>query len=326
MTQQNGLPYEIAQSIAAGNKNRIFANTRNNGRSGAERARSGEFPDIELKPKFKLPKDGRYFAIGSCFARNVEAALTNIGIDVITSRCLIAGEHYDLAGPARNGVLNAYTPQSMLQLVNWSQREDRADVGLLQLSDDEWCDMLVSGTKFLPLDTIHDIRGEVLKTYDALPDADGVFITLGFTEAWFDIRDQVFVNRSPGGSIRTAKKGDRYSFCNASPLEVIESVSKTLETIHQITNGRAKIIITTSPVPIHATFTGRDVISANMYSKSTLLSAAVWAANTYDFVDYYPSYEMVIYSNPAETWMPDGIHIYPDRVRQVVGRFADAYF
>jgi len=326
MEQQTGLPYADAQKIAAGNKNRTFTNTRNDGRSGSERIRSANFPEIAIEPKFKLPKGGRYFAIGSCFARNVEVALVGMGVDVITSKCLIPGEFYELAGPARNGVLNAYTPQSMLQLVNWSEREDRADVGLLQLSDDEWSDMLVSGTKFLSIDQITRIRNEVLNTYDLLPIADVVILTLGFTEAWFDNKDQIFVNRSPGGSVRTVKKGDRYSFHNATPMEAVEAVEATIKSIFRLTKGNAKIIITTSPVPIHATFTGRDVVSANLYSKSALLSAAVWAAANYEFVDYYPSYELIMYSDPVETWMPDGVHIYPDRVKQVISRFAQAYF
>ena len=186
--------------------------------------------------------------------------------------------------------------------------------------------MLVSGTKFLPLDDIRQIRSAVPKTYDALPAADVVVLTLGFTEAWYDNQDQIFVNRSPDGSLRTVKKGDRYAFCNATPRESLESVEAAIESIFRITQGKAKVIITTSPVPIHATFTGRDVVSANLYSKATLLSTAVWAASKYDFVDYYPSYEMVMYASLAETWMPDGVHIYPSRVNQVIGRFAEAYF
>lgn len=101
MDQQVGLPFPIAQKVASGNKKRIFTKIRNDGQSGAERIRTDGFPDIMVNPKFKLPKDRRYFASGSCFARNVEAALSGMGVDVITSKCLIAGEFYDLPGASQ---------------------------------------------------------------------------------------------------------------------------------------------------------------------------------------------------------------------------------
>jgi hypothetical protein len=91
------------------------------------------------------------------------------------------------------------------------------------------------------------------------------------------------------------------------------------------TGGRAKMIITTSPVPLHATFTNRDVICANQYSKSTLLSAAVELASNHDWIDYYPSYEMVMGTARDLAWLEDGVHVKPALIDQVIGRFTQAY-
>ncbi|MGI4746858.1 MAG: GSCFA domain-containing protein [Janthinobacterium lividum] len=326
MSASIGVPFNDAYKLTSGNRQRIFTRTVGNGNSGAERLRAGDMPNLRITPKFTLPRSGKFFTIGSCFARNVEAQLLALGVDCLSAKCLIPGAYYDGGGTDRNGALNAYTPQTMRELVNWASRSDRKDVGLLQLGDDEWCDMLLSGLKVLTRAQTDEVREIVLNTYDQLKNADVVVLTLGLTEAWYDLEDNIFVNRSPAGTSRTMKKAERYSFCNASPEETVSVVDQAILDIARVTGGRAKVILTTSPVPLHATFTSRDVISANLYSKSTLFSASLIVADRYDFVDYFPSYELVMYSDPTTTWMEDGAHIFPDRVGKVIKIFADTYF
>jgi GSCFA family len=326
MSEAVGVPFDTAYKLTSGNRQRIYTRTNGNGTSGAERLRARDMPELRITPKFTLPRSSKFFTIGSCFARNVEAQLVALGVECLSAKCLIPGDYYEGGGPDRNGALNAYTPQTMRELVNWASRPDRKDIGLLQLADDEWCDMLLSGLKILNRAQIDEVREMVLKTYEQLVSADAVVLTLGFTEAWYDLQDGIFVNRSPAGNAKTMKKGSRYAFYNSSPEDVVAVVDQTVQDISRVTGGRAKIILTTSPVPLHATFTGRDVISANLYSKSTLLSASVSVADRYDFVDYFPSYELVIYSEPTSTWMEDGVHIFPERIGKVIKTFADKYF
>ena len=81
-----------------------------------------------------------------------------------------------------------------------------------------------------------------------------------------------------------------------------------------------------SPVPLHATFTEMDVVRANLLSKSRLLNAAQDFCGQYDFVDYYPSYEMVTYSDPKISWKADGVHVKSDVVGQVINKFQELYY
>ena len=88
---------------------------------------------------------------------------------------------------------------------------------------------------------------------------------------------------------------------------------------------KANIVVTVSPVPFHGTFTDMDVIIANQYSKSTLISSAMNVANQYDFVDYFPSYEMASMARRSHVWEDDGVHVKPAFVEKIMERFSSSY-
>ena len=226
---------------------------------------------------------------------------------------------------ARNGALNAYTPGSMLDLIRMSRKETRSTLGLLQTADDEWCDMLLSGLRFLTHSESSSARSKLISCYETLADADIVVVTLGYTESWFDQQDNIYVNRSPGANIKTVKRGQRYAFQNMNALQVIDCLESIIQEIEIQTTGKAKIVFTVSPVPLHGTFTDRDVVMANQYSKSTLLSAAVCVADRYAHVDYFPSYETVINSPRQTAWEEDGIHVRPALVGDIMRLFVQQY-
>lgn len=308
------------------NKVRIFAKRAGSTDSGFERSNL-QVPDVRISPKFKLKASDRFFTIGSCFARNIEIALARRNILSLTSNYVFDDAMYEQTGVgARNGALNAYTPASMLDLLRFTRRPDAATVGSLQLGEDGWCDMLMSGLRFLSGAEYTACRDKLRACYVEVAKADVVVVTLGYTESWFDTQDGIYVNRSPGANIKTVKRGERYQFHNMSSAQVIDCLEGIVQELEAQTEGRAKVILTTSPVPLHGTFTDKDVIMANQYSKATLLSAAVQVSDRYDFVDYFPSYEIVMNSDRASTWVDDGVHIKPEIVAGVMDSFVHAYF
>ncbi|TKT65852.1 hypothetical protein YA62_010165 [Agrobacterium sp. LC34] len=318
------IPYAKAYESITGNKRRMME-SRGNGTSGAERMRM-EYPDIAIQPKFKISKDDVFFTIGSCFARNVEIELSKLGVKNITSECMIPAEFYELAGGARNGALNAYTPPSMLDLIRLRNAPLNNLNGAVQTDDDEFIDLMVSGTRPLTKDQAQSLRNQVINTYRRLPEASVVVVTLGYTEAWLDLDHKTYVNRSPGANRKLMKFGERFDFHPINPIEAIDTLEAIVAEIREATGNTAKIILTVSPVPLGGTWTQRDVITANLISKSTLLTAAVAVADNHNFVDYYPSYELVIYGDQGSTWEADGIHVKPARVEKVIRQFAEAYF
>jgi hypothetical protein len=86
-----------------------------------------------------------------------------------------------------------------------------------------------------------------------------------------------------------------------------------------------KILLTVSPIPLFATFTGMDVIIANSYGKNMLRTVAQQLDSEFDCVDYFPSYEIVQYSRSPNTWHEDLIHVTEDIVRGVVTVMLENY-
>jgi hypothetical protein len=70
------------------------------------------------------------------------------------------------------------------------------------------------------------------------------------------------------------------------------------------------VLLTVSPVALAATFEDRHVMVSTTYSKSVLRVAAQEARERFDFVDYFPSYEII-------TGSPTGGLYYEDDDRQV---------
>lgn len=82
-----------------------------------------------------------------------------------------------------------------------------------------------------------------------------------------------------------------------------------------------KIILTVSPVPLGMTFNQEDIIVANNYSKSQLVTVAREICSEFKNVDYYPSYEIVMTSPFQSTWKEDRSHPKLDVIEAVIERF-----
>lgn len=85
------------------------------------------------------------------------------------------------------------------------------------------------------------------------------------------------------------------------------------------------MVITVSPVALERTYTNQDVIVANMMSKSTLRSAAGTLSIQADGVDYFPSYEAAMVSDPNLVWMGDRRNITDWMVTQIIKTFTQSY-
>jgi len=82
-----------------------------------------------------------------------------------------------------------------------------------------------------------------------------------------------------------------------------------------------QVVVTTSPIPLLATFTDRDVVAANTYSKSVLRAVAEDLAAAHPNVHYFPSYEIVMNSDRGAAWADDGRHVQPEVVNHIMSLF-----
>nr|WP_246206410.1 GSCFA domain-containing protein [Propylenella binzhouense] len=149
-------------------------------------------------------------------------------------------------------------------------------------------------------------------------------VTLGLIEVWYDTLNKVFINAMPEVRL-TKREPERFLFRVMSPAEAMQTVDEIVTTIGRYARPDHKIILTVSPVPLRRTFTDQDAMSANMYSKSCLRVAAEMTARKFDHVDYFPSFETVLYSNREKTWLDDFMHVTNGMVAHNVKRLTEYY-
>ena len=81
-------------------------------------------------------------------------------------------------------------------------------------------------------------------------------------------------------------------------------------------------MLTTSPVPLHATFTDLDVRVANTESKSRIRAAVSEFVDRHPDVHYFHSYEMVVTAErQSDYYRDDGRHVHRHAVRYIVSEF-----
>jgi hypothetical protein len=281
------------------------------------------FAKISHTPKFKFKKGTKFFTIGSCFARNVENYLRNSDFQLLSEMPVLSGSYYELSGGKdRTGYQNVYTPSSVLEVVRLISAENKyhSIVG----EGEQYFDLLTSGLLPLPNEKVKEIRKGLLKTYANLPDADVLFVTLGYNESWFYVPCNSFINVAPAHII-LRRKIDDFKFCSFDFSDVSNMIDEVIVFVHQL-NPDCKIVLTVSPVPLSSTFSRTDVIVANQKSKAILLAVATEMAAKYDFVDYFPSYEIIINSEYTKVFESDGVHVKNEGVKKVMEIFFSAYF
>jgi len=286
-----------------------------------------------LAPRFRLGQGSTIFTIGSCFARNIEEHLAPLGFDIPMAGFGVPESEWPARPFARRaGILNKYTPPNMLQEVLQTlaiMREpgaiDRLTEGLLYpLGGDMAIDLELGGHVPVTRQRAHERRRQVFEVFRRAFDADCVVITLGLIECWFDGARQGFLQEAPNTpSLR--REAGRFSFKLLDHAEALETIRQLTRCLLETGNTAKRILMTVSPVPLTATFSGMDVVVANAYGKSVLRAVAQSIRDEFDQVDYFPSYEMVMMSSDRSVWEHDLMHITDLFVRRIVETFVRTY-
>lgn len=284
-----------------------------------------EYLDIAFAPKFKFGRDAKYFAIGSCFARNIEAALLKDGNRVLSMELDLPEEVKGWVHHIDNEILTKFTPHSMEVELKRAFADGPIDEGFIEINPPSvWNPQLHRGRQ-ASYELQCQAAEAVRSTVRTIADADVTFITLGLTETWWDTETETPLNDAPV-DWRYAKRTGRFEFRNSSYEDCKASVERLIDTIMSNSNVKdPKIVLTVSPVPLLRTFTDQDIILANSYSKSVLRGVADAMTRKYDYVDYFPSYEMVLYSPRDLAWRHDQRHVQKEIVWSITRRFRDSY-
>lgn len=323
-------PYAAIAANYRQNDFKRWLDTGDDRNAAQQRFREDFFP-VNSTPKFRLKHSDRFFAIGSCFARNIERELSAQGITCLTEGINIPADFYTGARDAR-AAMNKFNIPSMIDEIARTFDPDHREPGrYIELAPGEYFDPATSGIKLLPLADHALVRQAIRATTLRMAEADVVIVTLGLVEAWFDRESGLFLNTSPhpramqreARRVRLALPGDRPNrFLHMRP-----NFSFLRDKMHRLIHAiachapKARVVVSVSPVPLQATMTADDVVMSSSLSKSLLRVVAEDARASFDHVDYFPSYEMVMNSPRALTWEEDEIHVKASLVSQVTGAF-----
>jgi len=250
-------------------------------------------------PKFPVERDASIAAAGSCFAQHISRNLKSRGYRFLDYEPPMPGltkEEQNRFGldlySARYG--NIY---SMGQLYQLAQRafEKYVPEEEYWTKGNRFYDPFRPGVEPNGFDTkealIKDTKYHLNCVRKLIRDADILIFTFGLTETWISKNDGSILPTCPG---TVAGKYDptRYVFQNSTHSEVLHHAEKFIAFVKK-RNPNLKFIFTVSPVPLTATASGEHVLPATIYSKSVLRSVCGELHSKYDFVDYFPSYEII---------------------------------
>jgi hypothetical protein len=282
------------------------------------KGRLGPYTSCDSTATFRFSRDDLIFTVGSCFAREIEKTLTALDFTLPTTRLQTPADERASAVP--NEILNKYTTSAVVNELRWGLGlEAFPEDGFLPVRDGLVHDPhLNPSTPPVTIERAVQRRKKIHELVATLPSCRIVILTLGLVETWFDKKTELFLNGTPPRPAMTAEP-DRFTLHRQSYADI----RADLETIHQLLTDHGhpnfKMLISVSPVPFKATFSGQDAIRANTYSKSVLRAAAeeFWASH--DNVDYFPSYEMVTLSDRNNAYLDDQIHVNPSMVSRIMG-------
>jgi hypothetical protein len=263
--------------------------------AGVERFRF----DPVRSTRFRIEPHERVATAGSCFAQHISNRLAKVGFNYFVTE---TGEHLPEAQrkvlnygvfSARFG--NIYTSRQLLQLFQACFEERMAVEDVWQRSDGRYVDALRPQVAPDGNDSEDNVRSE-RKTHLAavrrmFEECDVFVFTLGLTETWRSRIDGTVYPLAPGVSGGSFDP-ERHEFVNLDVHEILADMESFLSGLKSIT-PEAKAILTVSPVPLIATYEDQNVLVATTYSKSVLRVVADMLWRRHEWVEYFPSYEII---------------------------------
>jgi hypothetical protein len=256
-----------------------------------------ELQDIYTK-KFNISTKDRIVTAGSCFAQHIARRMALSGFNYINHEkpppILPKERHQDFNyGVYSARYCNIYTARQLLQLF------DRA-YGNFKPKDDIWklgdgvVDAFRPALEPVPFQSVEELLSSRETHFRAVRSvfqkAEVLIFTLGLTEAWLSKADGSVYPLCPGTHAGTYDP-EKYAFQNFGYNEIYADM-RTLITKAREVNPKLKFLLTVSPVPLVATCSGSHVLPATIYSKSVLRAVAGQIQSEFDYVDYFPSFEL----------------------------------
>jgi GSCFA family len=249
-------------------------------------------------PKHRLLPTHRISTAGSCFAQHIGRALKARGYRWLDAEPAPPGLSEGLKRAFNYGVFsfrtgNIYTAALLRQWLSWS-------VGGVKPPDEFWHENGRVYDPFRPdiepdgfadeAEAIASREATLRAIRRAVEESHTFVFTLGLTEAWVD-KSRGHVYPMCPGTVHGTFRAEAHEFRNYRYPEIAKDLRESLN-LMKATNPSLRFLLTVSPVPLTATASGRHVLVATTYSKSTLRAVAGDLAARSD-TDYFGSYEII---------------------------------
>ena len=300
-------------------------------RSGVADVGLGQFDPIE-SVKFQISQSDKISTLGSCFAQHLARHIHKSGYNYLVTEPLRSDEEQtDTARlmasqfSARYG--NVYTVRQALQLLDrasgWVPKE-----GIWEREGrfyDAFRPNVFAGGFKSEDDLINARTSHLAAVNRVFTDSDVVVFTLGLTEAWTSSLDGAVYPIAPG-VVADSMDEARHSFKNFTYPEVLSDLLAWCLRLRDM-NPAVRILLTVSPVPLNATYVPQNVWTSTTYSKAVLRSVAGDVSRELEYVDYFPSYEIITCPQVQGRYFEDDLREVKDvGVRHVMKVFGRHYF
>jgi hypothetical protein len=255
--------------------------------------------DFVGEPKFKISQDDNVSTAGSCFAQHINNHMRRRGFtpyQTERANSLVVGDQeltssYSMFS-ARYG--NIYSSRQCVDLI----RQSFGEVPLVEdivLDNGRYYDLLrpnaIPGGFSTYEEAIEDRYYHLQKVREMFESSDVFIFTLGLTEIWQSTKSGHTYPICPG-TARGYYSPDEHRFYNLTHSDVVVDLEYMISKLSEY-NNNLKFIFTVSPVPLVATQTEKNVLSASMYSKAVLRAACGEICDRYANVQYFPSFEII---------------------------------
>lgn len=288
--------------------------------------------DPVVHTRWSIDTTDRIGTMGSCFAQHLARHLARSGVDYFVPEAGPDGISDEERTRRQYGVFsarygNVYTVAQAVQLFeraygDYTPTEEpwqRGDVFVDPFRPTVEPDGFADEAQLLTDRDTH--LAAVRRVFE---ESDVVVFTLGLTEAWRARADGAVFATAPGVN-GGQWDPERYEFVNYDIDEVRTDLRRYCELVRSV-NPDVRVLLTVSPVPLIATYEDRHVLVSTTWSKSVLRVAAEDAYQRYDFVDYFPSYELInAASSPRNYFAPDLREVEEMGVSHVMRAFTRHY-
>jgi len=299
----------------------------------------GQTGKLTIKRNPLFNSGHRFFTIGSCFAEEVRKALTARNVVCYPEYRMIKVDHARMRVdtlPQREH-MNYYNTFSIRQEVEraaglWVQ--DRHDiwevpnrtlvngvqaVGEGSLFQDPYRRLVFGKT---PDDLWEALTQIDTVIREGMISADACFITLGMTEVFKKKNNGLVCNQIP---VYAGGAGLRETYYHQSTYdENYQNLKRALTLLRQL-NPKIQVVLTVSPVPLERSFNEHDIFVNNMESKTTLRAVAGQICRDFDWVHYFPSFE-IVWGLGLPAYQPDRVHVRPEVVQTIMAAFLASHF